>query len=64
MAGKKTGVNAAQVEVRILVDTVLEDGAQLKSNSVATLDAAVADAMVAAGVEDAHPEAVKAAKAE
>lgn len=55
---------AGQVEVRILVDTSLEDGTRLQCNTVASLDSAVADALVASGVADGNPEAVKAAKAE
>lgn len=61
MSSKKPAVGG-QVEVRILVDTTLEDGTRLACNSVATLESSVAAALVAAGSADDTAEAVKAAK--
>ncbi len=49
------------IEVRILVDTVV-DGITHPSNTVATLDVAVAKELVAQGAADATPAAVAAAK--
>lgn len=62
MASKKPAASA-QIEVRILVDTTLEDGTRLPCNSVATLSAESAAVLVAAGAADDTPEAVQAAKA-